>query len=92
LNRLGEALGNENTEDLFTLYQTHWDEAMERNENPLTFGVASTLYDALELPYSKGFDGREFQSPRLLMVLSEIIISVIGFTKFAMENYNVKVE
>lgn len=91
LTRLGDALGNKDVEELFDIYQTSWDQAIERNENPLTFGVASALYDALEIPHSLN-DVCVFQSPRILKVLGDFIMPVIGFTKFALKSYKVKVE
>ena len=82
LNRLGDALGNEDVEELFDIYQTSWDQALERNENPLTYGVASVLYDELEISHLLDAD-RVFQSPQVLKVLSDFILPMTGFTKFA---------
>ena len=90
LERLGEALGNEVAEDLFSAYQEKWDKALERGENPMTFGIATALYDFLELPYVSEDQNGEFQSPLVLLALGDIVLSLVGFTKFALENYKMK--
>jgi len=91
LNRLGDALGNEAVEELFDIYQTSFNLAVNRNEDPLTFGVASTVREALKITHA-GDSNHASQSPRILLILSQFILSITGFTKFALENYEIVME
>ena len=85
INRLDAAAGNDSARKLLDAYQAVWDEAVDRGENPVSFGIASALYDFLEIPLSSGI-----QNPKLLIALGEAIMLPIGFTKFALEEYRVK--
>lgn len=89
-NNLGDVLGRHESEELYDLFMTEWSTAISRGEEPVTFGLGSVLYDAMDLPRSKYSDLGEYQSPLLLMVLGNAITSFVGFTKSALEKYKIK--
>ncbi len=62
-----------------------WDEALDRGKDPVSFGLASELNDVLELPFSGGT-----QNNILLLALGELIRMPIGFTNFALNEYQVQ--
>ena len=85
INRLDAAVGIDSARELLDAYQAVWDEAVDRGENPVSFGIASALYDFLKIPLSSGI-----QNTKLLIALGEAIMLPIGYTKFALEEYRVK--
>ena len=85
VNRLETALGRDIAKDLFDIYQTAWDEALDLDENPASFGLADSLYDFLKFPRRGGIP-----DSMLILVLADAILLPIGFTGFALEQYRVK--
>jgi hypothetical protein len=77
--------------ELFAAYEKGFHEAIERGENPIAFGIGSVLYGLLEIPLSKTEGGEEFQNPLVLSLLGELLMSYIGFTKFAFEKYKIQI-
>ncbi len=45
IKRLDAAVGNEAAKVLLDAYQTKWDDAVDRGENPISFGLASAVYE-----------------------------------------------
>ena len=87
-----QAVEIDTVQELFSAYEEEFYEAIERGENPITYGIASVLYYLIKIPHSKHENGGEFQSPLVLGWLGELIMSHVGFSKVALENYRVKVE
>ena len=87
----------EAVQELISNYENEFYEAINRGEDPITYGIASVLYDLLEIPCpnpedEKGISRSLLQNPLVLAWLGTILVSHIGFTKHALENYKVVVE
>ena len=78
-------------QELFSAYEDEFYTAIDRGENPITFGIASMLYDLLKIPSSHedGVHRSELQNNLVLGWLGELLITHVGFTKSALENYKV---
>jgi len=77
--------------EFFAAYEKGFHEAIGRGENPIVFGIGSVLYGLLEIPLSKTQGGEEFQNPLILSLLGELLMSHIGFTKFAFKKYKIQI-
>ncbi len=90
LNKFSPPIDLRDLSELADHYQSEWDSALLRNEDPVAFGIAPILYEQLlGLPESTYEDRAARQSHRVLLQLSEIILASVGFSNFALKRYRI---
>lgn len=86
VNSLAKSLGREEVDNIFTLHQMQFNDAAELGDNPL-YGLSSSVYDALRLPFIASDDEEGYPSPMVLLAITTLLTSYIGTTKSVRSDY-----
>jgi hypothetical protein len=75
--------------EVFDSFQTGWDAALARNENPVSFGVVPVLCELMDLPLSPVDERGFFCDPATLLCLTQCILPSLGICKFILNEYEI---